>query len=68
MEPGGRAEGTNGAEDGGGKCVHIQPTALACDSKSMSHGGKVLLPFPGSRLSSDTELNILWHDPDHCPG
>lgn len=68
MEPGGRDEGTDGAEDGGGKCIHIQPTAPACDSKAMSHGGKVLLPFSGSRLSGDTELNILWHDPGHCPG
>lgn len=48
-------EGIDGAEDGRGKCIHIQLTGPECDSKSMSHRGKVLLSS-GSRLLGDTEL------------
>ena len=55
MAPGSRDEGIYGAEDGRGKCIHIQLTGPECDSKSMSPWGKVL-PSSGSRLFGDTEL------------
>lgn len=56
MAPGSRDEGIDGAEDGRGKCIHIQLTGPECDSKSLSHRGKVLLLSSGSRLFGETEL------------